>query len=110
MELNALVSGTLLYKDLANTEYLTILAVFLRVLEYYSGILFLTTNRVGALDEAFRSQAHLSLYCPHLRYEDTIAVLQKNLDRLPRAESQLENATCMNTHLQVMNSQIIEYI
>jgi hypothetical protein len=38
------------------------LIVFLRVLEYYSGILFLTTNRVGIMDEAFKSRIHVSLY------------------------------------------------
>ncbi len=35
--------------------------VFLRVLEYYAGILFLTTNRVQAFDEAFQSRIHLAL-------------------------------------------------
>jgi SpoVK/Ycf46/Vps4 family AAA+-type ATPase len=38
-------------------------SVFLRVLEFYSGILFLTTNRVGTIDEAFKSRIHISLYC-----------------------------------------------
>ena len=38
-------------------------SVFLRMLEYYSGILFLTTNRVGTMDEAFKSRIHISLYC-----------------------------------------------
>lgn len=45
-----------------------LVSVFLRVLEYYNGLLFLTTNRVGAVDEAFKSRIHLSLYyvsCPH---------------------------------------------
>ncbi|KAF2189528.1 hypothetical protein K469DRAFT_747594 [Zopfia rhizophila CBS 207.26] len=37
-------------------------SVFLRVLEFYSGILFLTTNRVGTMDEAFKSRIHISLY------------------------------------------------
>lgn len=70
----------------------------------------MTTNRVGALDEALRSRAHLSLYYPHLSYEDTIAILQKNMDRLPRAESKTESATSMSTYLQVMDSQIIQYV
>ena len=43
-----------------------IVSVFLRTLEYYSGILFLTTNRVGALDPAFKSRIHISLYYPNL--------------------------------------------
>ncbi|KAK7993367.1 hypothetical protein PG989_006748 [Apiospora arundinis] len=38
-----------------------ITSVFLRSLEYYAGILFLTTNRVGHIDPAFRSRINLSL-------------------------------------------------
>jgi SpoVK/Ycf46/Vps4 family AAA+-type ATPase len=33
-----------------------LVSVFLRHLEYYSGILFLTTNIVGVIDEAFKSR------------------------------------------------------
>lgn len=39
-----------------------LVSVFLRVLEYYNGLLFLTTNRVGTIDEAFKSRIHISLY------------------------------------------------
>ena len=41
-----------------------LVSVFLRALEYYSGLLFLTTNRVGTTDEAFRFRVHLILYYP----------------------------------------------
>ncbi|AEO69875.1 uncharacterized protein THITE_2120632 [Thermothielavioides terrestris NRRL 8126] len=36
-------------------------SVFLRVLEYYSGILFLTTNRVTTFDDAFKSRIHIPI-------------------------------------------------
>jgi MoxR-like ATPase len=36
--------------------------VFLRALEYYSGILFLTTNREGLIDESFKSRIHIALH------------------------------------------------
>ncbi|KAH6670675.1 hypothetical protein B0J14DRAFT_458817, partial [Halenospora varia] len=51
-----------------------LVAVFLRVLEYYSGILFLTTNRVGFFDEAFQSRMYISLYYPPLSKESTFAI------------------------------------
>ncbi|KAL9106128.1 MAG: hypothetical protein Q9227_008828 [Pyrenula ochraceoflavens] len=35
--------------------------LFLRTLEYYSGILFLTSNREGSIDEAFKSRIHMAL-------------------------------------------------
>ncbi|KAI0755309.1 P-loop containing nucleoside triphosphate hydrolase protein [Daedaleopsis nitida] len=37
-------------------------AVFLRHVEYYRGILFLTTNRIKAFDEAFLSRIHVALH------------------------------------------------
>jgi SpoVK/Ycf46/Vps4 family AAA+-type ATPase len=40
--------------------------VFLRILEYYEGILFLTTNRVQVFDEAFHSRIHVSINYPEL--------------------------------------------
>lgn len=40
--------------------------VFLRVLEYYEGIIFLTTNRIGVFDQAFKSRVHLAIYYPKL--------------------------------------------
>ncbi|KAI8157954.1 ATPase family AAA domain-containing protein 3B, partial [Colletotrichum sp. SAR 10_86] len=57
-----------------------LVAVFLRVLEYYSGILFLTTNRVGDFDEAFTSRIHMSLYYPELSEKKTLKVFKINLD------------------------------
>jgi SpoVK/Ycf46/Vps4 family AAA+-type ATPase len=40
--------------------------VFLRILEYYEGILFLTTNRVQVFDAAFHSRIHVSINYPEL--------------------------------------------
>jgi hypothetical protein len=54
--------------------------VFLRVLEYYTGILFLTTNRIGDFDEAFASRIHMSLYYPELDEDKTKKVFKLNLD------------------------------
>lgn len=42
-----------------------LVSVFLRLLEYFQGILFLTTNRVETFDEAFQSRIHIAL-----RYND----------------------------------------
>lgn len=36
--------------------------MFLRELEYYQGILFLTTNRVGQFDDAFVSRIHIVIH------------------------------------------------
>ncbi|KAI0487789.1 P-loop containing nucleoside triphosphate hydrolase protein [Xylaria cf. heliscus] len=42
----------------------SLVAAFLRALEFYDGILFLTTNRVGSFDDAFISRVHIQLYYP----------------------------------------------
>ena len=43
-----------------------LVSVFLHVLEYYSGILILTSNRVGTFDEAFKSRIQLVLHYENL--------------------------------------------
>jgi SpoVK/Ycf46/Vps4 family AAA+-type ATPase len=85
---NSLVAGMspahvriqFLHYTLVTTVF--IMTVFLRTLEYYNGILFLTTNRVGTFDEAFTSRIHISLYYPPLSQASTLAVFQVNLTRI----------------------------
>ncbi|KAI0536230.1 hypothetical protein GGR58DRAFT_476045 [Xylaria digitata] len=84
-----------------------IVGVFLRTLEYYSGILFLTSNRVGALDEAFRSRVHISLWYPHLSLADTIKILQDNLGRLPQWDKTKDSARGL---IKVMYEDIEDFI
>ncbi|KAL2072396.1 hypothetical protein VTL71DRAFT_11739 [Oculimacula yallundae] len=62
----------------------SLVSVFLRVLEYYSGILILTTNRVGEFDEAIKSRIHISLYYKPLDRDSTLKVWKMNLSRLKR--------------------------
>lgn len=57
-----------------------LVSVFLRVLEYYRGILFLTTNRVGMFDDAFKSRIHLSLYYPPLNRKSSFKVWKMNIN------------------------------
>ncbi|KAJ0354372.1 hypothetical protein COL154_001927 [Colletotrichum chrysophilum] len=92
-----------------NLERNALVGVFLRVLEYYSGILFLTTNRVGALDEGFRSRVHLSLCYPNLSLADTIKILEANLRRLPRLEY-AKDGVARDGFLDVKDKGIIKFV
>lgn len=65
----------------------SIVSVSLRVLEYYTGILFLTTNRVGVLDEAVVSRIHAKLYYPPLEKQQALEIWKANIDRLRRNKS-----------------------
>ncbi|OGM42814.1 AAA family ATPase [Aspergillus bombycis] len=49
--------------DLERNE---LVSIFLRLLEYYEGILFLTTNRAESIDPAFESRIHVSVRYPDL--------------------------------------------
>jgi hypothetical protein len=61
--------------------------VFLRSLEYFRGILFLTTNRVGAFDDAFISRIHVALHYKRLTDEYRGKIWEKNFNRLAKEGS-----------------------
>lgn len=52
------------------------------MLEYYRGILFLTTNRIAAFDEAFKSRIHIQLLYPKLLPTPSRKIWKKNLEKL----------------------------
>jgi hypothetical protein len=52
------------------------------VLEYYAGVLILTTNRVAEFDEAFRSRIHVSIYYPPLKKKSADAIWSMNIKKL----------------------------
>lgn len=52
------------------------------MLEYYAGVIILTTNRVGEFDEAFRSRIHISLYYPKLDRLSTKQIWERNITRI----------------------------
>ncbi|KAI0451735.1 AAA family ATPase [Xylaria acuta] len=53
-------------RDMRDLNRNALVSVFLRELEYYDGILILTSNRVGTFDEAFKSRIQLSLHYENL--------------------------------------------
>lgn len=69
----------------------SLVSVFLRVLEYFTGILFMTTNRVGAFDEAFKSRIHVSLYYPPLDWAQTDAIWRMHMRRSMEKKSRKSN-------------------
>lgn len=79
--------------------------VFLRVLDYYTGILFLTTNRAGALDEAFKSRIHYKIYYPALTKEQTMDIWRLNIQRLRQINEQSEE----KRPLEIMDSTVLHF-
>ncbi|ORY70333.1 ATPase [Pseudomassariella vexata] len=66
--------------DIARNE---LVSIFLRELEYFRGIIFLTTNLYQTIDTAFRSRVNLHLLFKPLTIEARGVVWRKFLDRLP---------------------------
>ncbi|KAH7325774.1 P-loop containing nucleoside triphosphate hydrolase protein [Stachybotrys elegans] len=54
-------------RDRSHIERNRLVAVFLTMVEYFTGILFLTTNRVTSFDRAFKSRVHLAVSYPALK-------------------------------------------
>lgn len=53
-----------------------LVSVFLRLLEYYKGVMFLTTNRISTFDTAFQSRIHLTINYPALDQVSRRAIWQ----------------------------------
>ncbi|KAH7029193.1 aaa family ATPase [Microdochium trichocladiopsis] len=66
--------------DIARNE---LVSIFLRELEYFRGIIFLTTNLYQTIDTAFRSRVSLHLLFNPLTTEARVQVWRKFLDRIP---------------------------
>ncbi|KAJ3560415.1 hypothetical protein NP233_g10853 [Leucocoprinus birnbaumii] len=69
-------------RSLHDLERNAMVAVFLRHVEYYRGILFLTTNRVKTFDEAFLSRIHVALHFTELTHESKIQVWKAFLHKV----------------------------
>jgi AAA+ superfamily predicted ATPase len=77
--------------DIARNE---LVSIFLRELEYFRGIIFLTTNLYHTIDSAFRSRVSLHLLFKPLPSDARELVWRKFLDRLPQGlpkKAQLTN-------------------
>jgi hypothetical protein len=68
-----------------------LVSVFLRALEYYDGILILTTNRVGTFDEAFKSRIQLSLHYQRLTDAQRCHIWENFLERLENIDEERVN-------------------
>lgn len=59
-----------------------LVSIFLRALEYYKGVLFLTTNRIEAFDDAFTSRIHVALHYKRLGDEERQRIWMQHFERL----------------------------
>ncbi|KAI1198056.1 P-loop containing nucleoside triphosphate hydrolase protein [Nemania serpens] len=71
-------------RSLEDPQRNALVSVFLRVLEYYEGILIPTSNRVGTFDEAFKSRIQLAIHYPALGPCERFQIWQNFFDRLEK--------------------------
>ncbi|KAJ5006090.1 putative AAA family ATPase y4kL [Colletotrichum sp. SAR 10_66] len=79
-------------------------SVFLRTLEYYAGILFLTTNRVGTMDPAFKSRIQVSLFYPKLNLKVTKELYRKFIKR-----AKDEQISRGHVEFEIKKSEIMDF-
>ncbi|KAG6356461.1 hypothetical protein INS49_015849 [Diaporthe citri] len=60
----------------------SLVSIFLRTMEYYRGILFLTTNRVGHFDDAFVSRVHVVIRYENLSDKDRATIWTQFFNKL----------------------------
>lgn len=73
-------------RSMADLKRNSLVSVFLRILEYYDGILILTSNRVGIFDEAFNSRIQVALHYENLNRSARKKIWQNFLDMLEEDE------------------------
>ena len=76
-----------------------LVSVFLRVLEYYEGILILTSNRVGTFDESFKSRIQLALHYEKLKLNDRRTIWENFIQRLQKLEEVGIDFDDINRHM-----------
>lgn len=89
-------------RNLSDLQRNALVTVFLRVLEYYDGILILTSNRVGAIDEAFKSRIQVSLHYPNLNHEQRHQIwrnLINHLKDLDQPSIDFDDVECYTSEL-----------
>ncbi|MCJ1404796.1 hypothetical protein MMC11_008022 [Xylographa trunciseda] len=65
-------------------------SIFLRLLEYYQGIMFLTTNRVEAIDPAFESRIDVAFNYKELSVAPRRQIWSNFIMRLPEEEREID--------------------
>ncbi|RDW61106.1 hypothetical protein BP6252_12489 [Coleophoma cylindrospora] len=76
-------------RQIANLQRNSLVSVFLRCMEYYPGMLFLTTNRIGQIDDAFLSRTSVALTYEPLNSSVQLRVWEGFLAKLERERSDI---------------------
>ncbi|KAH8703663.1 P-loop containing nucleoside triphosphate hydrolase protein [Talaromyces proteolyticus] len=87
-------------------EQNNIVSIFLRTLEYYKGILFMTSNHTANIDPAFSSRIHLSLEYPELDQDSRLQVWNTVLKSLVKSHELSHEDILRLSNLDINGRQI----
>jgi SpoVK/Ycf46/Vps4 family AAA+-type ATPase len=87
-------------RSLEDLQRNALVSVFLRVLEYYEGILILASNRVGTFDEAFKSRIQLALHYPTLGPYQRLRIWETFINRLDSFNDNTVDVDDLRDHLE----------
>jgi hypothetical protein len=73
-------------RGIADLQRNALVSIFLRCLEYYDGILILTSNRIGTFDEAFKSRIQLALHYENLNESQQRKIWRTSMKRLEQLD------------------------
>ncbi|CAI0651082.1 unnamed protein product [Colletotrichum noveboracense] len=93
-------------RTLSDLDRNALVSVFLRALEYYEGILILTSNRVGTFDEAFKSRIQLALHYEPLQRSHRKQIWTNFFDRLGPIEEGYIDFPDIERHFGTLSEQI----
>lgn len=87
-------------RSLEDLKRNALVSVFLRVLEYYDGILILTSNRVGTFDEAFKSRIQLAIHYTSLTTHQRTKIWENFFTRLEKLNEEGIDFTDLKDHIE----------
>ena len=81
----------LMPRNIEDTRRNSIVSIFLRNLEWYPGVIFLTTNRLDRFDDGVLDRVHLKLRYPELSEVFTKRIFNDHFKRINRLRKLAEN-------------------
>ncbi|KAK1727011.1 uncharacterized protein BDZ83DRAFT_613939 [Colletotrichum acutatum] len=92
-------------RTMADLQRNSLVSVFLRLLEYYEGILILTSNRVGSFDEAFKSRIQVAIHYDNLTKMSRKAIWQNFFDMIEESTDEDANMPELERRLDQLASE-----
>ncbi|KAF2114227.1 hypothetical protein BDV96DRAFT_600944 [Lophiotrema nucula] len=97
-------------RSIESLERNKLVSIFLRMLEYYRGVLFLTTNRVSVLDKALESRIHLKISYPELDQPARLTIWKNLINMMPEGSVGLDSADLDYLSKQKANGREIKNV